>query len=109
MGWIPRWGSLWMAIPQSLFHSVPAFLFDRNESGLIFLRWVDAPISQPGTVSTHWIWSQQVLSPLCWVFQLMLSLLGPENLLGPWHLGFSTSPIPHSPLLHTSVQFPDPL
>ena len=47
----------------------------------------------------HWIWGLQVLSPLCWVFELMFSLLGPGNLLGPWHLGlpsgYSQFPFPH--------------
>jgi hypothetical protein len=48
----------------------------------------------------HWIWSLHVLSPLCWIFELMSSLLGPVNLLGLWHLGLSNSypqiPFPHS-------------
>jgi len=37
MGWIPRWGSLWMAfpsVPALLF--VPAFPLDRSNSGLKF-------------------------------------------------------------------------
>ena len=41
MGWIHRWGSLWMAFPSvsaPLF--VPAFPFKRRNSGVIFLRWV---------------------------------------------------------------------
>ena len=41
MGWIPRWGSLWMAFPSvsaPLF--VPPFPFDRINSGLTFSRWV---------------------------------------------------------------------
>jgi hypothetical protein len=44
MGWIPRQGSLWMVFPSvfaPLF--VPAFLLDRNNSVLIFLRWVVTP------------------------------------------------------------------
>jgi hypothetical protein len=28
-------------------------------------------------VPVYWIWSLQVLYPLCWVFQLISSLLGP--------------------------------
>ena len=38
-----------MALPSvsaTLF--IPAFPFDRMNSRLIFLRWVDGPISQPG-------------------------------------------------------------
>jgi hypothetical protein len=41
MGWIPRWGSLWMVfslVSAPLF--VPVFPLDRSNSGLIFLRWV---------------------------------------------------------------------
>lgn len=89
--WIPRWHHLSMAFPSAsspLF--VPAFLFDRSNSELIFLRWMGGLIPQPGAVSIHWIWYIQVLSPLCWIFQLMKSLLCPGNLLGPWHLGLSS-------------------
>ena len=54
---------------------------------------------QPGASCNLWIWSLQVLSPLCWVFQLMSSLLGPGSLLLSWHLGLSGGypqfPIPH--------------
>jgi hypothetical protein len=49
------------------------------------------------------------ISPF-WVFKLMSSSpMGPENLLYPWHLGLSGGypQVPHPPLLHTSVQFPD--
>ena len=46
MGWIRRWGSLWMAFPSVLLHVfVPAFLSDRNNSGLEYLRWMCAPSS----------------------------------------------------------------
>jgi hypothetical protein len=60
---------------------VPAFPFDRKNSGLIFLRWVGGPIPQQGAMPIHWIWSLQVLFPLCWVFWLKSSLLGPGNLI----------------------------
>jgi len=40
-----------------------------------------------------------VLVPLCWVFWLKSAILGPGNLLGPWHLGLSSG-YPHFPLLH---------
>jgi hypothetical protein len=49
IGYIPRWGSLWMAVPSV---SAPLFVLvfplDRRNSGLIFLRWVGDPIPQPG-------------------------------------------------------------
>ena len=89
-----------MAFPSvSALLFVPVFPFDRSNTGLLYLRWMGGSIPQPGTVPIHWIWSQQVLSPLCWVFWLMSSLLGPGNLLGPWHLGLSSGysqfPFPH--------------
>jgi hypothetical protein len=88
MGWIPRWGSLRMFFPLvSAPHCVPAFPFDRRNSGFIFWRWVGGLIPQLGAVPIHW--SLQVLSPICWVSQLMCSLLSPGYLLGPWSLGLS--------------------
>ena len=101
MGWIPRWGSLWMVFPSvsALHFAPPPFPLDRNNSGLKCLRWIGGPIPQLGAVPIHWIWTLQVLSPLCWVFWLMSSPSGPENLLLPWHLGLSSGypqfPIPH--------------
>jgi hypothetical protein len=90
MGWIPRWGSLWMTFPSiSVPLFVPVFPLDRSNSGLKFLRWVGGPIPQLEAMPIHWIWSLQVLSPLCWVFQLMSSSLGPGSLLLSWHLGLS--------------------
>jgi hypothetical protein len=47
---------------------------------------------QLGAIPIHWILSLQVSSLLCWVFWLMSSLLGPGNLLVPWHLGLSSAP-----------------
>jgi hypothetical protein len=58
MGWMPRWGSPWMAFPSvsaPLF--VTEFPFDKRNSGLIFLRWVGGTIPQPGTMPIHWIQS----------------------------------------------------
>jgi hypothetical protein len=41
MGWIDRWGGLWMAFSSVftpfLVHVIP---LNRNNSGLKFLRWV---------------------------------------------------------------------
>jgi hypothetical protein len=61
------------------------------------LRWVGGPIPQPEAMPNLWIWSLQVLSPLCWVFQPMSSTLGPGRLLLSWHLGLSNPqfPTPH--------------
>jgi hypothetical protein len=49
-------------------------------------------------------WSLQVLSPLCWLFQLMSSQLGPETLMILWHLELSAIPPPHSHT-HTATHF----
>jgi hypothetical protein len=88
MGWILRWGSLWMAFP-SIFAPlfVPALPLDRSYSGLIFLRLV-WPLPQLGSMPNHWISSVQVLSSICLVFWLKLSPLGPGNLLLHWHSSF---------------------
>jgi hypothetical protein len=90
MGRIPRWQGLWVSFPSV---SAPlifsAFPLGRNNSGLKFLRWVGDPNPQPGAMTIRWIWALQVLSPLCWVFWSMSSLLGPRHLLLPWHLGLS--------------------
>jgi hypothetical protein len=89
VGWIPRWGSLWMAFPPvSVLLFVPVFPLDRSNSGLKFWRWVGSPIPQWG-MPNLWIWSRQVLPPLCGVFQLMSSLWGASRLLLSWHLGLS--------------------
>lgn len=49
VGWIPRWGSLWMAFPSvSALLLVSVFPLDRNNSRLIFWRLVGCPIPQPG-------------------------------------------------------------
>jgi hypothetical protein len=89
MRWIPTRGSLCMAFLSVLLF-VPALLFDMSNSELIFLRCVGGRIPQPEAMPMHWIWSLQVLLPLCWVFQLKFSLLGPGNFLGPCHLGLSS-------------------
>ena len=82
MEWIPTWGGLWMAFPTvSAPFFVPAFPLDRSNSGLKILRWLGTPILQPGAGPIDWRCSLQVLSTLCWVFRLMSSPLGPENLL----------------------------
>ena len=46
-------------------------------------------LSSIGAMPNLCIWSLQVLSPICWIIQLMSSPLSPGNLLLSWHLGFS--------------------
>jgi hypothetical protein len=90
----------------------PTLPFDRSNSGLISLKWVGSLILQPGAVSTHWIWSPEVLPPLCCVFCIMTSLFCPGSLLGPRYLGLSSgyTQSPSSPFkiltACTSLPFP---
>jgi hypothetical protein len=63
-----RWdGSLggaiseWPFLQSLLYPFVPAFPLERNNSGIIFLRWVCSPIPQPREVPNRRIWSLQVL------------------------------------------------
>lgn len=64
----------------------PVFSLDRNNSGLKIWRWVGVP-SLNGAICNLWIWSLQVLTLLCGVFQLMSSPWGPRRLLNS-HLPF---------------------
>jgi len=79
----PGGGSLWMAFPSvsaPLF--VPIFPLDRNNSGLKFGdEWV-APFLKQRAMPNLWIWS--------WTFRWLHA-------------------VPHPPMLHISIQFPDPL
>jgi hypothetical protein len=95
----PQVGQFLDGLPINLCSNLcPCIYFDRRNSELIFLRHMCGPIPQLGAMTNLWIWSLQVLSPLCWVFQLMSSLLGPGSFLLSWHLGpsggFSQFPIP---------------
>jgi hypothetical protein len=59
MGWISRWGCLWMAFPSKLTpHFVPVFPLDRSLSGLRIWRWVSGSNPQPGALPNLWIWSE---------------------------------------------------
>lgn len=103
--WIPRWGS--PSVSTLLF--VPTFPFDRRNSGVIYLRWVGGSVPQLGAVP---VWSLQVLSTPCWVFQLKSSLMGPGNLLGPWHLRLSSgypAPSPRTATYQLSHSWPSVL
>jgi hypothetical protein len=79
-GWIPWWGSPWMALSSvSAPFFVHVFPVDRNISGLKILRWVGGPIPGLRALPFYWRCSIQVLSPLHWALQLKLSPLGPRN------------------------------
>jgi hypothetical protein len=104
MGWIPRWGSLWMAFPWvSAPHFVPIFSLDSSNYGLKFLRWVGGPTPQPGA-------SIGSPSPLLGIlanlipfgYWELLAFLAPRTC---WWL----LPVSNPQLLHTSVQIADPL
>jgi hypothetical protein len=80
------------------FIFVPAFLFDRDNSGSKFLRRVHGPIPQLATMSIYWKWSFNVLSPHCWTFRL----LGASHIPGVW--GFpEVLLVPHCTLMHISI------
>jgi hypothetical protein len=109
VGWIPRWGSLWMAFPSvSALLFVPEFSLDKSNSELKLWRSMGDPIPQPGAMIHFWIWSLQVLSPLLGTSANIIPI-------GSWEpLSFLASgtfwwlsPVPHPPLLHTSDQFPE--
>jgi len=83
-------------------------IFDRRNSGLIFVRWVDGNIPKPEVVPIHWMWSLQVLSPLCWVFWLPVGSWESVGVPGMWDfLVVNPSSLPL--LLYTYFQIPDPL
>ena len=67
----------------------PCISFRQEQFWVKILRVMDSPILQPGAMPNLWIWSLQVLPPLCGVLQLMSSLWGPGRLLLSWHLGLS--------------------
>ena len=48
-----------------------------------------APSPNLGALANLWIWSLQVLPPICWAFQLISSLLGSGSLLLSGHLALS--------------------
>ena len=77
----------------------PCISFRQEQFWVKNLKSVRGPITQLGAVPNLWIWSLQIPSPLCWIFQLMSSLLSPGSLLLSWHLGLSVGypqfPIPH--------------
>ena len=58
-----------------------------------------APSLNQGGMPNLWIWSQQVLPPLCGIFWLMSSPWGPGRLLLSWHLGLSGC-YPQFPIRH---------
>jgi hypothetical protein len=92
MVWILRWEGLQMAL---LLVSVPlfgpVFPLDRNISVLKILRCMGGSILQMKALPIYWRWSLQVVSPLCWVFQLKSSQMTPRSLLLPRRLGLSSS------------------
>lgn len=96
----PQVGPPMHCLSFSLCSTLRPWISIRQEQfWVIFLIWVGDPIFQPQTMHNHWICFLQVLSPICWLFWLMSSFLGPGNLLLPWHLGL-TSGYPCFPILH---------
>jgi len=83
----------------SLCSTFSVFPLDRNNSGLKILRWLGGPIPQLRAVPSYWRWPLQILSPLCWVFQLMSFPFWEL----PWSLGLSSASPPFSPPPHCYI------
>ncbi|EDL41692.1 mCG148474 [Mus musculus] len=82
VGWIPRWGSLWMAFPSvSALFFVPAFPLDRYNSGLKFLRWVGGPIPTGGCAYPLDMVSTGTISPLLGVLANVIPIESWEPLV----------------------------
>jgi hypothetical protein len=99
MGWILRWGSLWIAFPTvSAPHFVPVFNLDRSHSVLKIWRWFCGLIPQRGALPNLGYGLYMSLL-FFWALQLISSLLGPGSLLLSWHLGLASGcsqfPISH--------------
>jgi hypothetical protein len=83
----------------------PEFPLDRNNSGLNFLRWVGDPLPQLRSVPIYWIPSLKALPPpFVGISANVISVGSWESLASIWDFLVA----PHPPLLHTSVQYPDP-
>jgi hypothetical protein len=88
MGWIPRWGSLWIFIPSV---SAPNFVSVTLSMGILFpiLRWIK--------VST--LWSSFFLSFMCFINCILgiLSLWANIHLsVSVYHVCSFMSGLPHS-------------
>jgi hypothetical protein len=98
----------------------PSMSFRQEQFWVKNLETRGWPHPPTGALPNLWIWSLQVLLPLCRAFQLISSPLCPERFLLSWHLGlaggYSPVPIPHcyTPLfkflciLFLSPPIPDP-
>ena len=82
---VSRWPFL-----QSLLHSFSLHFLLTEQILINIFEMGEWPHPSTWCNTVHWILSLQVVSPLCWVFQLMSSLLGTGALLLPWHLGLSS-------------------
>jgi hypothetical protein len=89
---------------------VPVLPLDRDIPGLKTFRWVgDASLNQWLCLSTGGGLNRLYLPLLC-AFGLKSPLFDPKGLTFPWFLGPSIGYFQFLiPLLHTFVQFPDPL
>jgi hypothetical protein len=81
---------------------VPVLPLNRNISGLKILRWMGAPIPQPGDLPICWRWSLQVLQPpfLCISAKVIpVCILGAFCFLGVWYplVAIPSSSFPQPP------------
>jgi hypothetical protein len=108
MGWIPRWGSLWMAFPSvcSIFVCVSV----RQEQFWVKIfemgGWQTAT---RGHVYLLEVVSSGSISPLLGILA-KVSPLGPGSLSHPYHLGLSSgSPLPPTATYYYSFSWPSGL
>ena len=102
MGWIPRWGCLWITFPSVLSR----ISFRQKQFWIKIFEMDEWP--HPSTWGRAY--PLDIISPLLGILVNVISL-------GSWEpLAFLASGtflwlplVHHPPLLHTSIQFPDPL
>jgi hypothetical protein len=107
MGWILRWGGLWMAFPSvSALCFCPCIFFRQEQFWVKKFEMGGCP--HLSTDDHTCLLDVVSTSSLCWVFWLILFLLDAGNLsLSPWHLGLASSPpTPPPPLLYISIHSP---
>jgi hypothetical protein len=89
MSWVaacsvdPKWDVSGWPFLHSLLHFCPCISF-RQEHFWVKIKKGRYPIPQPWAMPNLWMWSLEVFSPLCWVFQLMTPPLDPRYLLISW-------------------------
>jgi hypothetical protein len=112
MGLIPMLGSLWMAfasVSAPLFILVLSFRQEQFWVNIFEKSGFALSLNQgPGLTSPYGLYRFSL--PFVWYFSTchLCCVLGASCFISIWDF-MLTTPIPHHPLLHTSVQFPKSL